>query len=110
MELEARFKVRSGEAFGKVFGGTEAIRLLLRFKIDSFGSRLNWTRLRRTIMMRMVIKIRWSKLPEGSYSVMSKVELDQRVRGRSSGDFKAGQLVKENWIIISGCEDNPFQT
>ena len=79
MELEARFKVRSGEAFGKVFGGTEAIRLLLRFKIDSFGSRLNWTRLRRTMMMRMLIKIRWSKLPERSYSVMSKVELDQRV-------------------------------
>ena len=57
IELEARFKVRSGEAFGKVFGGTEAIRLLLRFKIDSFGSRLSWTRLWRTIVMRMVIKM-----------------------------------------------------
>ena len=55
MELEARFKVRSGEAFGKVFGGTEAIRLLLRFKIDNFGSRLNWTRLR--VMMTMMIKV-----------------------------------------------------
>ena len=50
MELEARFKVRRFEGFGKVFGGTEAIRLLLRFKIDSFGSRLSWTRLRRRQM------------------------------------------------------------
>ena len=45
MELEARFKMRSDDAFGKVFGFNDAIRLLLRFKIDSFGSRRNWTRL-----------------------------------------------------------------
>ena len=65
MELEARFKVRRFEGFGKVFGGTEAIRLLLRFKIDSFGSRLNWTRLKRrkTIIM-MMIKVIKEELPE----------------------------------------------
>ena len=57
MELEARFKMRSDDAFGKVFGFNDAIRLLLRFKIDSFGSRLNWTRLRRTIIIMMVIKM-----------------------------------------------------
>ena len=57
MELEARFKVRRFEGFGKVFGGTEAIRLLLRFKMDSFGSRLNWTRLRRRTIMMLMIKV-----------------------------------------------------
>ena len=57
MEFEARFKVRRFEGFGKVFGGTEAIMLLLRFKIDSFGSRLNWTRLRRRTIMMLMIKV-----------------------------------------------------
>ena len=62
MELEARFKVRRFEGFGKVFGGTEAIRLLLRFKMDSFGSRLNWTRLRRTTIMMMTMVVMIDKL------------------------------------------------
>ena len=57
MEFEARFKVRRGESFGKVFGGTEAIRLLLKFKTDSFGSRLNWTRLsRRVVKIKILTK------------------------------------------------------
>ena len=47
IEFEARFKVRSCEFLGKVFGLTEAIRLLLRFRTVSFGSRRSWTRLRR---------------------------------------------------------------
>ena len=47
IEFEARFKVRSCEFLGKVFGLTEAIRLLLRFRTVSFGSRRSCTRLRR---------------------------------------------------------------
>ena len=49
------------------------------------------------------------KSPERSYSVMSKVELDQRTGQRSSRDFEAGQLVKECWIMRK-FEDNHFQT
>ena len=47
IEFEARFKVRSCEFLGKVFGLTEAIRLLLRFRTVSFGRRRSCTRLRR---------------------------------------------------------------
>ena len=94
MELEARFKMRSDDAFGKVFGFNDAIRLLLRFKIDSFGSRRNWTRL-------WISKWRWcgwnEQLPEWGYSIVGKVEFDQRTWRRSLRNFQAGQLENKRF-------------
>ena len=77
IEFEARFKVRSCEFLGKVFGLTEAIRLLLRFRTVSFGSRRSCTRLRRKWRSRRSRGQDCLKEPEGGDPVVSEVELDQ---------------------------------